>query len=63
MIQSLLAHYDQSVDHLLPVWSLEGNETWCMIGYHAVPVIVDGFLKGVKGFDKERAYKPSKPPP
>jgi len=57
MIQSLLAHYDQSVDHLLPVWSLEGNETWCMIGCHAVPVIVDGFLKGVKGFDKERAYQ------
>ena len=57
MIQSLLAHYDQSVDHLLPVWGLEGNETWCMIGYHAVPVIVDGFLKGVKGFDAERAYQ------
>ncbi|HTI97303.1 MAG TPA: GH92 family glycosyl hydrolase [Dongiaceae bacterium] len=56
MIQSLLAHYDQSVDHLLPMWSLQGNETWCMIGYHAVPVIVDGFLKNVKGFDKERAY-------
>ena len=48
MIQSLLAHYDQSADHLLPMWSLQGNETWCMIGYHAVPVIVDGFLKGVK---------------
>ena len=57
MINSLLAHYDQSVDHLLPMWSLQGNETWCMIGYHAVPVIVDGYLKGVKGFDKERAYQ------
>ena len=57
MINSLLAHYDQSVDHLLPLWSLQGNETWCMIGYHAVPVIVDGYLKGVKGFDKERAYQ------
>jgi predicted alpha-1,2-mannosidase len=57
MIQSVLAHYDQSVDHLLPMWSLQGNETWCMIGYHAVPVIVDGFLKGVKGFDKRRAYE------
>ncbi len=56
MIQSVLAHYDQSVDHLLPMWSLQGNETWCMIGYHAVPVILDGFLKGVRGFDKERAY-------
>ena len=56
MINSLLAHFDQSADHLLPMWSLQGNETWCMIGYHAVPVIVDGFLKGVSGFDKERAY-------
>lgn len=57
MINSMLAHYDQSVDHLLPVWSLCGNETWCMIGYHAVPVIVDAYLKGIKGFDAERAYQ------
>ncbi len=56
MINSMLAHFDQSVDHLLPVWSLYSNETWCMIGYHAVPVIVDAYLKGVKGFDPERAY-------
>jgi predicted alpha-1,2-mannosidase len=56
MINSLLAHFDQSVEHLLPVWSLQGNETWCMIGYHAVPVIVDAFLNGVKGFDPARAY-------
>jgi predicted alpha-1,2-mannosidase len=60
MIQSLLAHYDQSADHLLPMWSLQGNETWCMIGYHAVPVIADGYLKGVKGFDPERAYQAMK---
>jgi len=57
MVNSMLAHYDQSVEHLLPVWSLQGNETWCMIGYHAVPVIVDAYMKGVKGFDPERAYK------
>ena len=57
MIQSMLAHFDQSVDHLLPMWSLQGNETWCMIGYHAVPVIVDGYLKGVRGFNVEHAYE------
>ncbi|HKJ45873.1 MAG TPA: GH92 family glycosyl hydrolase [Balneolales bacterium] len=57
MVKSMLAHYDQSVEHLLPVWSLQGNETWCMIGYHAVPVIVDAYMKGVKGFDPERAYE------
>ncbi len=57
MINSMLAHYDQSVERMLPIWSLQGNETWCMIGYHAVPVIVDAYLKGVKGFDPARAYE------
>lgn len=55
MINSMLAHYDQSVEHLLPIWSLQANETWCMIGYHAVPVFVEAFAKGVKGFDIARA--------
>jgi predicted alpha-1,2-mannosidase len=57
MINSLLVHFDQSADHLLPMWELQGNETWCMIGYHAVPVIVDGYFKGVKGFDVQHAYE------
>ena len=57
MINSMLAHYDQSVDHLLPVWSLNNNETWCMIGYHSVAVIADAIMKGVKGFDYRRAYE------
>src|SRR5436305_11203614 len=57
IINSLIAHYDQSVDHLLPMWELQGNETWCMIGYHAVPVIVDGYLKGVTGFDVQHAWQ------
>ena len=56
MINSMLAHFDQSVEHMLPIWSLQANETWCMVGYHAVPVIVDAYLKGVKGFDRDRAY-------
>lgn len=57
MIQSMLAHYDQSVHHLLPVWSHYANENWCMIGYHAVPVIADAYLKGIRGFDAERALE------
>lgn len=60
MINSMLAHYDQSVEHMLPIWSLQANETWCMIGYHAVPVISDAFAKGVKGFDVARAYEAAK---
>ena len=57
MINSMLAHYDQSVDKLLPIWSFHANETWCMIGYHAVPVIADAYLKGNQGFDPLRAYE------
>jgi predicted alpha-1,2-mannosidase len=45
MIQSMLAHYDQSVHHMLPVWSHYANENWCMIGYHSVSVIADALIK------------------
>ncbi len=41
----------------LPVWHLHGNETDCMIGYPAVPVVADAILKGFTGFDKNLAYK------
>lgn len=40
----------------LPVWELSSNETDCMIGYHSVSVIADAYLKGIKGFDIEKAY-------
>ncbi len=55
MINSMLAHYDQSVHKLLPVWSHFGNENWCMIGYHSVPVIADAWISGIRGFDGMRA--------
>ncbi len=55
MINSMLAHQQQSVHHILPVWSHYANENWCMIGYHAVPVIVDAYMKGITGFDSQKA--------
>lgn len=54
---SMLAHYDQSVEQMLPIWSFYGNETWCMIGYHATSVLADMIVKDVPGFDKERAFE------
>jgi len=57
MIQSMLAHYDQSVHHALPVWSHYANENWCMIGYHAVSVIADAVAKGNIGFDTDKALQ------
>lgn len=53
-IQSLLAHYQET--GRLPVWSMQGNETNMMIGYHAVPVLVDAYFKGFP-MDKELLYK------
>lgn len=51
MIASMLDHYQQSYDKMLPIWSFHGHETWTMIGYHAVSVIADAYLKGVRDFD------------
>ena len=55
MINSMLTHYDQSPERMLPVWSHHGNENWCMIGYHSVAVIADAYVKGIRGFDAKRA--------
>ena len=54
-IQSLLAHQRHSPYGVLPVWSFHGLETWTMVGYHAVPVIADAYLKGIRGFDADAA--------
>lgn len=42
---------------ILPMWELAGNYTGTMIGYHAVPVIVDAYMKGYRDFDVDEAYK------
>ncbi|MFT8479202.1 GH92 family glycosyl hydrolase [Gluconobacter oxydans] len=56
-IRSLIASQQTSPFGLLPIWAYQGLETWCMIGYHAVPVIADAYLAGVRGFDAEAALK------
>jgi predicted alpha-1,2-mannosidase len=45
MMMSLLDHYNEY--GLLPVWNFQGNETDMMMGYHAVPVLADAYLKGI----------------
>lgn len=55
VVRSLLASQQQSPYGILPVWQFQGQETWCMIGYHAVPVIADAYLKGIGGFDPNKA--------
>ncbi len=54
-IESFLRMYEQGGD--LPMWELAGNYTHCMIGYNAVPVIVDAYMKGITDFDTEMALE------
>jgi len=58
MVSTMLAIYQQQGK--LPVWHLMGNETNCMVGYSAVPVVADAYLKGYKGFDANLAYEAMK---
>src|ERR1700722_19787530 len=57
LIQSLLASQQESPFGILPIWQFQGIETWCMIGYHAVPEIADAYMKGIRGFDADEALK------
>ena len=56
-VRSMLASYQQSEQHALPMWPLACCETWCMIGYHSAPVIADAYAKGFRGFDAELAFE------
>ena len=55
MINSFIAFYEQH--GRLPVWNMWGSETDMMIGYHSVPVITDAYLKGIDGFDADKALE------
>ena len=57
LVNSMLASQQESPFSILPVWQEEGIETWCMIGYHAVPEIVDAYMKGFHGFDTNDALR------
>ena len=55
MIRSMLDMYDSTGE--LPIWPLASGETGTMIGYHAVSVIADAYLKGIRGYDADKALE------
>jgi predicted alpha-1,2-mannosidase len=57
IVKSLIAFQQESPYGMLPVWSYAGLETWCMIGYHAVAVIADAYMKGIRGYPADQALK------
>ncbi|MEJ6792220.1 MAG: GH92 family glycosyl hydrolase [Lacinutrix sp.] len=54
-INTFLAKYNEG--GIMPIWDLSANYTGCMIGYHAVPVIADAYLKGIRGYDENKALE------
>ncbi|TXE18056.1 glycoside hydrolase family 92 protein [Psychroserpens burtonensis] len=57
-IKTFLAKYDEG--GIMPIWDLSANYTGCMIGYHAVPVISDAYMKGIRDYDAEKALSAMK---
>ena len=57
MTKTLITESEESGLGTTPIWPLWGNETYCMIGYHTAPVIVDAFKKGLLGVNSEEAYQ------
>ncbi len=54
-IKTFLLQYEQG--GRMPVWELSSCETECMIGFHSVPVILDAYVKGIRDFDVDLAFK------
>jgi predicted alpha-1,2-mannosidase len=55
VVRSLVESQAHSPFGILPVWQFQGIETWCMIGYHAVPEIADAYMKGIRNYDAGKA--------
>jgi len=56
-INTFINNYETDEEHMLPIWELAGNETHCMIGNHAIPVIADAYFSGIRDFDVEKALE------
>ena len=53
-VKSMIRQYEYY--GYLPIWQLWGQDNYCMIGNHSIPVITDAILKGIPGIDVEKAY-------
>ncbi|HMM11657.1 MAG TPA: GH92 family glycosyl hydrolase [Bacteroidales bacterium] len=54
-VRTMLNMYEKG--GLLPIWELAANETYCMIGNHSIPVIVDAWMKDIRSFDGNKALE------
>lgn len=57
MINSLITLADQTGNDYFPRWELLNAYTGCMIGNPAVSMVADAYMKGIRSYDVQKAYK------
>ncbi len=55
-VNSLMQQAELSGNGYLARWEILGAESGCMVGDPAVSVFTDAYLKGIRGYDAEKAY-------
>lgn len=55
IINTLLLHHQAA--GFLPIWTAWGQDNYCMIGNHAIPMILSAYTNGFRGFDTKKALK------
>jgi putative alpha-1,2-mannosidase len=55
IINTLLLHFKAA--GFLPIWTAWGQDNYCMIGNHSIPMILSAYNKGFKGFDSREALQ------
>lgn len=55
IVNSMLIHHKAA--GFLPIWTAWGQDNYCMIGNHAIPMILSAYNNGFTGFDKNEALK------
>jgi len=55
IVNSMLEHHKAA--GFLPIWTAWGQDNYCMIGNHAIPMLLSAYNNGFKGFDAHEALK------
>jgi predicted alpha-1,2-mannosidase len=53
IVQTMLIHH--KAKGFLPIWTAWGQDNYCMIGNHAIPMILSAYQNGFRGFDANDA--------
>ncbi len=55
IVQTMLIHH--KAKGFLPIWTAWGQDNYCMIGNHAIPMILSAYQNGFRGFDTIEALR------